>query len=190
MPDAETSRSTQRRDTQKRILDAARTLFAERGYERTTIRGIATLASADPRLVSHYYGAKEQLFAAAVRHDVEPDAGAGPISPAEVMLENLGMKISGLPETSLAMFRSMLTHPEAAELARAEIDDRIRSLASMISADDADLRAALLLAVTIGVTVARELVEVAELREASPAAIAAILLPAFDALTTSDRIEP
>jgi AcrR family transcriptional regulator len=186
MPNADTSRSAQRRETQKRILDAARKLFAERGYERTTIRGIATLASADPRLVSHYFGSKDQLFAAAVRHDVEQDAKGGPVSPTEAMLASLGMKISGMPETSLAMLRSMLTHPEAAELARAEIDDQIRSLARTIHADDADVRAALLLATTIGVTVARELLDISELRNATPATIAAILLPAFNALCSGD----
>ncbi len=187
MPEAVTSRSAQRHETQKRILDAARTLFAERGFERSTIRGIATLASVDPRLISHYYGSKEQLFTAAVRHDVNQDAGDDPVSAAEAMLTSLGMKISGMPETSLAMLRSMLTHPEAAELARREIDDQIQSLATSIRADDASVRAALLLAINIGVTVARELLKVSELQDASPATIAAILQPAFHALSAGDE---
>lgn len=183
MPDVATSRTAQRLETQKRILDAARTLFAERGYDRTTIRGIAAMASTDPRLVSHYYGSKEQLFATAVRHQVGSDADARPLSAAEAMLTSLGMKISGMPETSLAMLRSMLTHPEAAELARGEIDDQIRTLATSIRADDASLRAALLLAITIGVTVTREMLQVSELQDATPATIASILQPAFHALS-------
>ncbi|SDO66090.1 DNA-binding transcriptional regulator, AcrR family [Nakamurella panacisegetis] len=189
MSEAVTSRSAQRRTTQKRILDAARTLFAERGFDRTTIRAVAALASVDPRLVSHYYGSKGLLFTAAVRHHVGHDADGDPVAASEAMLTSLGMKISGLPETSIAMLRSMLTHPEAAELARREIDDQIRSLAATIRADDAAVRAALLLATTIGITVARELLKVSELRAASPSTIAAILEPAFHALTTGGDAE-
>src|SRR6266542_4222884 len=58
------------------ILAAARTQFAERGYENATIRGIAAGAGVDPALVHHYYGSKDQLFAAALRL---------PFSPREVV---------------------------------------------------------------------------------------------------------
>lgn len=187
MPKVVTSRVEQRRETQKRILNVARTLFVELGFDRTTFRRIATHASVDPRLISHYFGSKEQLFLAAVRHDVNQDAGGTPVSTPDEMLTSLGVKISGMPETSLAMLRSMLTHPEAAELARREIDEQIRSLATSIHADDATLRAALLLAINIGVTVTRELLEVSELQAASPAAIATILRPAFHALSAGDN---
>jgi len=190
MPEVVTSRIAQRRETQKRILDAARTLFAERGFERTTVRAIATLASVDPRLVLHYFGSKEQLFTEAVRHDVNQDMDDDSVSASDAMLTSLGMKISGMPETSLAMLRSMLTHPEAAVLARGEIEDQIRSLATSIHADDASVRAALLIATNIGVTVARELLKVSELQTASPSLIAAILKPAFHALSAVDDIEP
>ena len=35
-----------------------------RGYEGTTIRGIATDAGVDPALVHHFFGSKDDLFAA------------------------------------------------------------------------------------------------------------------------------
>src|SRR5919199_3077965 len=48
--------------TRDAILDAARDLFSSRGYEGTTIRGIATTAGVDPALVHHFFGSKDELF--------------------------------------------------------------------------------------------------------------------------------
>src|ERR687885_1583788 len=48
--------------TKDAILDAARELFGARGYDGTTIRGIATQAGVDPALVHHFFGSKDDLF--------------------------------------------------------------------------------------------------------------------------------
>ena len=45
------TRVEQRRRTEERILTAARQLFGEHGYDRTTIRAVATAAGSDPGLV-------------------------------------------------------------------------------------------------------------------------------------------
>src|ERR687897_3533809 len=58
--------------TREAILDAARRAFAEQGYQRATIRGVAELAGVDPALVHHYFGTKQELFVAAVRLPVNP----------------------------------------------------------------------------------------------------------------------
>jgi AcrR family transcriptional regulator len=47
-----------------RILTEARRIFAEEGYERTTIRAIAASVPINPSLVIRYFGSKEELFAA------------------------------------------------------------------------------------------------------------------------------
>ncbi len=52
--------------TKSRILDASRTLFAQLGYEATTIRGIADKAGIDPSMVIRYFGSKDALFALTV----------------------------------------------------------------------------------------------------------------------------
>lgn len=49
-------------DTREQIAVAARSLFAEAGYERASFRRIAASAGVDPALVVHYYGSKEDLF--------------------------------------------------------------------------------------------------------------------------------
>src|SRR6516225_5031273 len=45
-----------------RILEAARTEFAEHGSAGTTIRAVARAADVDPALVYHYFGSKERLL--------------------------------------------------------------------------------------------------------------------------------
>ena len=55
------------------MLAAARTAFAEKGFDGATIRGIATAAGVDPALVHHYFGNKDKLFLAAVEAPADPE---------------------------------------------------------------------------------------------------------------------
>jgi AcrR family transcriptional regulator len=64
--------------TREDILAAARQLFAQRGYQATTMRGIAAEAGVNAALVHHYYGSKEQLLIAAMNL---------PLNPADVIRE-------------------------------------------------------------------------------------------------------
>jgi AcrR family transcriptional regulator len=50
--------------TRDAILDAARDLFADNGYDQASIRAIATRAGVDPALIRHFFTDKETLFAA------------------------------------------------------------------------------------------------------------------------------
>ena len=52
---------TERRD---QILDAANTLFAERGYEGASIEDIATAAGVTRGLVHHYFGGRKEVYLA------------------------------------------------------------------------------------------------------------------------------
>jgi AcrR family transcriptional regulator len=65
--------------TRRAILDAARSAFAARGYEQTTIRAVAAAAGIDASMVMRYYGSKAGLFAAAATADLQvPDLRAVP----------------------------------------------------------------------------------------------------------------
>lgn len=59
-------------DTRDRILNNARDLFARNGIDKTSIRSIAAAAGVDSALVHHYFGTKEQLFAAAINIPIDP----------------------------------------------------------------------------------------------------------------------
>jgi AcrR family transcriptional regulator len=58
--------------TRDAILAAARRQFAEQGYDRTSMRGIAAEAAVDQALVAHFFGGKQALFVEVVRLPFEP----------------------------------------------------------------------------------------------------------------------
>lgn len=65
------SKSDRTRDS---ILSAARHMFAEHGFERTTVRDIGARASIDPAMIIRYFGSKDQLFALVAEFDLKlPD---------------------------------------------------------------------------------------------------------------------
>jgi AcrR family transcriptional regulator len=53
--------------TKERILDAAEELFADRGYDGTSIRDIASLAGIRVAVVGYHFGPKDALFDIVVR---------------------------------------------------------------------------------------------------------------------------
>ncbi|MBX6769744.1 MAG: helix-turn-helix transcriptional regulator, partial [Actinomadura rubrobrunea] len=174
------SRAERRRRSEQRILAAARTLFAERGFERTTIRAVAASAGVDPALVMQYFGSKQGLFERAVRASAAPDADHGPDDDVvENFLESLRVKLGGLPPVSQATLRSMLTHPDAAAAARSALTDQIDRLAAALPGDDAALRAALATALMLGVTLGHQMLDLPPLADAHPDEIARLLRPAL-----------
>jgi len=57
--------------TRSAILEAAQRLFAERGYDGTTIRDVAAEAAIDPAMVIRYFGSKDELFIRAAAIELE-----------------------------------------------------------------------------------------------------------------------
>lgn len=117
-----------------RILAAARTEFAERGYDKASVRGIAKAAGVDPALVHHYFGTKEQVFAAAIELSMAP-ALSVPEVVAAGEREGVGERMArGMfqvwesPETRapmLAVLRSAVTNEAAAGVLRSLVERRI-----------------------------------------------------------------
>lgn len=56
-----------------RIVDAARLLFSEQGFERTTIDAIAETSGVSKMTVYSYFASKEELFGATVLHKVREE---------------------------------------------------------------------------------------------------------------------
>lgn len=59
-------------DTRESILDAARRLFADKGFDATTVRAIAADAGVDPAMIHHFWGTKEELFRATLQFPIDP----------------------------------------------------------------------------------------------------------------------
>ena len=71
----------------------------------------------------------------------------------------------------------MLTNPEAASIISEGMARYQAQIAQAIPADDAGLRAALISAVILGVTVSRHLIKSDELASADPAQVISLLRP-------------
>ena len=176
------SRAEQRRRTEARILDAATQAFFAAGYERTTIRAVASAAGVDPGLVMHYFGSKQELFRRVIDAAPVPEVSRAPEQAAEQILAALAERLVSEPVASLTVLRSMLTNPEAAGAAGVAAARYEAQIAEAIPADDASLRAAIISAVTLGVIVSRHLVKSDELATADPEKVISLLRPCMISL--------
>lgn len=177
------SRAEQRRRTQARILTHARRLFAESGYDRTTIRAVATAAGVDPGLVMHYFGSKQRLFGRVIEAGGAPLPGGTAEEVSEQLLDRLRGSLTDEPVESLALLRSMLTHPEAADELRTGSRAYHDRISQAIPGDEADLRAAVVSAALIGIVLGKHLVRLDHLADADPERVIDILRPAVRSLT-------
>ena len=177
------SRAEQRRRTQARILDAATQAFFGAGYDRTTIRAVAAAAGVDAGLVMHYFGTKQELYRRVIEAAPVPEVSGTPAEAAEQILAGIASRLVSEPAASLALLRSMLTNPEAASAASDGIARYQAQIAQAIPAADADLRAALISAITLGITVSRHLIKSGELATADPGQVIALLRPCLLSLT-------
>ncbi|MEU0133885.1 TetR family transcriptional regulator [Streptomyces sp. NPDC006296] len=173
-------------DARTRILEAARTEFAERGYDKTSVRGIAKAAGVDAALVHHYFGTKDEVFAAAVEVSFEPALVIPSIlsGPSEDVGERLARYFIGVWENPvsraplLAVIRSALTHEAAAKVLRGFV---LRRLLERIAADldvpDPTFRAELAASHMIGIAILRYVVRTEPLASADPEEIVAMVAP-------------
>src|SRR5579863_8830261 len=124
--------------TRDAILQAARASFAEDGYERVSLRGIARRAGVDPALVHHYFGGKPALFVEVLhmgrdpRGIVEELAGSGaPGRGARLMRaflavwEQPGIEDRNAPFLNLA--QAVAASPHAADGLREFLTERVWS---------------------------------------------------------------
>ncbi|MET8572516.1 TetR family transcriptional regulator [Streptomyces sp. NPDC004783] len=178
---------TESAGTRDRILDAAREEFSERGYAKTSVRGIAKAAGVDSALVHHYFGTKEQVFEAAIEVAFAP-ALAAPEAIGDAPLDEVGERFTrfvlGLWENPatraplLAIVRSAVDNDTAAAVFRRMISAQLlRRIAAQLDLPDAELRAELAAAQLVGCAMLRYVIKVEPLASADPERIIARLAP-------------
>jgi AcrR family transcriptional regulator len=178
---------TEAADTRDRILAAARAEFSQRGYEKTSVRGIAKAAGVDSALVHHYFGTKEQVFAAAVEVALGPALNA-PEAIADGPLEGVGERLTRFvfgiwenPTTRtpvLAIIRSAVNNDTAAAVFRRLIASQVlRRISARLDLPDAELRAELAAAQLVGTAMLRYVIKVEPLASADPEQIIARVAP-------------
>jgi AcrR family transcriptional regulator len=172
------------------ILDAARELFANRGFQQTTTRAIAAAAGVDIALIHYFFGSKDKLFAAAIELPVAPaeleDAlkrGAGSRGErlARFFLEGV---FSTRSHAVAAMIRAAVSDPGCVPALRKLLHQTvIGAVASSLPGPRATLQAELVGAHLVGLFICRYLVKVEPLASLSTEEVVRFVAPAIDALT-------
>ena len=147
--------------TRAKILRVARGQFSARGFERTTIRSIASEAGVDPALVMHYFGSKADLFAAVSRLEVAlPDlSGIAPERMADVLVP-LFVKVWDPQGSFLPLLRAAATNRAAADALLEVFVEQVAPALSAVTPDRAAERAALVGSQVLGIAMARYIVGV------------------------------
>lgn len=178
-----------------RILAAAREEFSERGYDKTSMRGIAKAAGVDSALVHHYFGTKEQMFEAAVEVAFSPVLSVRDSvleGPLDGVGERLTRTIFGFWENPttrkplLAVVRSAVNHEAAAAVFRRLVATQLLyRIARRLDLPDAELRAELAAAQLVGVAMLRYVIKVEPLASADPEQIIRRVAPVVQAHLTA-----
>ncbi|MCY0958799.1 TetR/AcrR family transcriptional regulator [Streptomyces sp. H27-H5] len=165
--------------TRRRILDAARDLFAERGYERATVRDIAEVAGSNQALLFRYFGSKQGLLAEVLaRGGLEQVRATPPEELFETALRSmLTSSAAGTGDRSLEVYlRSVGRGEDAAGTLRELGAEYQRALASLSGAPDGALRADLAMAWLLGIGLMRTVVAREPLAGADPDEVCALVL--------------
>jgi AcrR family transcriptional regulator len=145
--------------TRRTILEAARSIFATHGYERTTIRAVAAQAGIDASMVMRYFGSKAGLFTAAASVNLEPpDLGSVPARRrGEILLRHFVDRWESGPsgDTLVLLLRTAVTDDAAAAQIQASFNRLIAAPVAALGDKDADRRSALIATQLVGLAVAR-----------------------------------
>jgi len=179
--------------TREAIAAAALEHFARLGYERTTIRSIASQAGVDPALVMHYFGSKEQLFEAAMDMPMDVPAVLDHLmsgDPAGVghRLADFLMTVMEDPVAGnvlISRIRTATTDSTAADLLRRlVVQEMLLPLAERLGADHAELRAGLVGSQIVGFVHTRWIVGIDPIVALSRDEVVAVLGPTFQRYLT------
>ena len=178
--------------TRREILDAAREIFGQAGFERATIRAIAAQADVDPALVHHHFGAKESLFAAA--HQLpDPEAVLEPIftGPRHEMGERLTrfylVAIAAPESPATSLLRAAATNEGAATMLREFLETSFLGAAERhLESDLPRRRMALCGSHLIGLVFGRAILKLPELAEPSVEELVPLIAPAIQRYLTED----
>lgn len=183
-------------DTREVILAAARKLFAERGFDATTVRAIAGEAGVDPALVHHYFGNKEQLFLATVQMPIDPrslipEVTGGGRDEVGVRLVRTFLAVWDSPAgaAGAALLRSAMSNEWTLKLLREFLTTQIlRRVMSELDLDPAQapMRAALVATQVAGLAFMRYIIKLEPLASAPPEQLVALIAPTIQRYVTGD----
>ncbi|CAM3181913.1 TetR family transcriptional regulator [Stackebrandtia soli] len=188
-----------RPDTRQDILNAARVAFAADGYDRTSIRRIATDAGVDPALIHHYFATKDRLFLAAIEAPFIPSELISQV--AEGDFATFGRRLVAtfvqiwdgeIGERAQAFLRSVIAHPDRRTLVNDFVLTQILREALGHAAPDldhAETRGSLVASQLLGLALTRNMFQLPPLQALTPEQIVRIYAPTIQRYLTAEAAE-
>jgi AcrR family transcriptional regulator len=173
--------------TREAILEAARRQFAQRGYDRASLRVIAADAGVDQKLILHFFGTKQGLFIAAVGLPLDPGTIptllTGDPDTIGQRLARVVVELFERPDYSerlIGVVRAAASEPELARMLREFLTRTlVQPAAALLAEDEAELRVTLAHSQVIGLIWNRYILAIEPLASMSPEALASALAPTF-----------
>jgi AcrR family transcriptional regulator len=174
--------------TRRAILHAARTLFAARGYEQTTIRAVAAQADVDASMVMRYFQSKAGLFTAAVTTDLQvPDLCSVPASRrGELLVRYFVGRWEGpdADDKLIALLRTAVTSEAIAGQVQAILGHRLAERIAALGEEHAPGRAAFIAAQLLGLALCRYILRFEPLASLPADEVVAAVAPSVDRYLT------
>ncbi len=105
-------------DKKEHIMEAAINLFAEKGFEGTSIRDLAAKADVNVAMVNYYFGSKEKLFEAIIEHkagymrnnltEMEKDDSISEIEKIDQLIESYVNRILSQPGFHRILYQELM----------------------------------------------------------------------------------
>lgn len=181
-------------DTRAQILAAARELFAERGFARTSVRAVAAQAGVDPSLVHHYFGSKDDLLLASLEMPVDPRELMVPVvaAGADAAGEGLLRAFLGawddpaLQPVLLGALRRLLEPGGESLLTEGFVPGVLLPLGRALGIDRPELRMPLLASQVLGLILSRYVLRLEPVCSLSADAVVAAYAPTLQRYLTGD----
>ncbi len=155
--------------TREQILAAARTRFAESGFDGVSVRAIAADAAVDPALVHHYFGTKRNLFAAALALPVDPETVLAQVRavPVDEIARAVLRAVVGLWDSPqgaavIGAFRTVLGGGDPQLIRSFILEVALKEVRARVDTPpgSAEVRVSLAASHMIGILVARRILEI------------------------------
>jgi AcrR family transcriptional regulator len=177
-------------DTRGEIIEAAKRVFAAKGYDGASLRGVAREAGVDPALVHHYFDGKASLFVAAMALPFDPrqvkeQAAAPDYSGARTIESFLSMwdRAEGTGSSFSSCVAAMAASTSVADAIREFVNERVWSVLSRIEGESDTMkrqRTAMVSSQLMGLAFTRYLLRVPPMSTATPNEIARWVGPTLD----------
>jgi AcrR family transcriptional regulator len=183
------------------VLSAAKERFATEGYEKTTLRAIASDAHVDPSMVLYLFGSKEELFRESLRLIIDPEVLVAALTGATDDEPDIGtrmvrtyLRIWETPDTAAtmrAMLQSATSNPHAHDAFRGFMQNYVLTAVSGVlgGGEQARLRAMLAASQLVGTALLRYVTEVPPLATLPVEEVVALIAPTVTRYLTAGASE-